>query len=172
MLRMPAQITLLYDQHSDALYAFLLVIMGNEEDCRDVLQEVFVKIARRPQVLVGVKDERAFLLRLAHNAARDLFRRRSTRVNYETRFAAERFSPFAPAENLDERVFQEALAGALAELPLEQREVVHLKLWERLTFEAIAAALEISANTAASRYRYGIDKLRDRLRPLYEEQMK
>jgi RNA polymerase sigma-70 factor (ECF subfamily) len=46
---------------------------------------------------------------------------------------------------------------------------VHLKLWEELTFEEIAAALGISPNTAASRYRYAIDKLRDRLRPLHEE---
>ena len=61
------------------------------------------------------------------------------------------------------------LATALEELPSEQRAVVHLKLWEGLTFEAIAEALEIPPNTAASRYRYGIDKLRERLRPLYEE---
>jgi RNA polymerase sigma-70 factor, ECF subfamily len=47
--------------------------------------------------------------------------------------------------------------------------VVHLKLWEELTFEAIAEALGIPANTAASRYRYGIDKLRARLRPFYDE---
>jgi RNA polymerase sigma-70 factor (ECF subfamily) len=47
--------------------------------------------------------------------------------------------------------------------------VVHLKLWEGLTFEQIAGALDIPLNTAASRYRYGLDKLRGRLRPLYEE---
>jgi RNA polymerase sigma-70 factor (ECF subfamily) len=54
-------------------------------------------------------------------------------------------------------------------LPEEQRTVVHLKLWEEFTFDEIAAALGISANTAASRYRYGIDKLRARLRPFYDE---
>ena len=46
---------------------------------------------------------------------------------------------------------------------------MHLKLWEGLTFEQIADALDIPQNTAASRYRYGLDKLRERLRPLYEE---
>jgi RNA polymerase sigma-70 factor (ECF subfamily) len=66
-------------------------------------------------------------------------------------------------------VFRERLTGALGELPVEQRAVVHLKLWEGLTFEAIAGLLEIPLNTAASRYRYGLDKLRERLRPLYEE---
>jgi len=47
--------------------------------------------------------------------------------------------------------------------------VVHLKLWEGLTFAEIAATLDIPPNTAASRYRYGLDKLRERLRPLYDE---
>jgi RNA polymerase sigma-70 factor (ECF subfamily) len=54
-------------------------------------------------------------------------------------------------------------------LPAEQREVVHLKLWEGLTFDQIAQLLDIPANTAASRYRYGLDKLRECLRPLYDE---
>lgn len=57
-------------------------------------------------------------------------------------------------------------------MPEEQRAVVHLKLWGELTFEQIAAALEIPPNTAASRYRYALDKLRGRLRPLYEEMKK
>jgi len=61
------------------------------------------------------------------------------------------------------------LSVALGELPAEQRSVVHLKLWEGLTFEQIAEVLDVPPNTAASRYRYGLDKLRGRLRPLYEE---
>ena len=82
------------------------------------------------------------------------------------------FRLFAPANDPDEQTFRAELAGALAELPADQRAVVHLKLWEGLTFEQIAAALDIPPNTAASRYRYGLDKLRERLRPLYEEMKK
>jgi RNA polymerase sigma-70 factor (ECF subfamily) len=76
---------------------------------------------------------------------------------------------FAPTKEPDAQAFREALSSALAELPPDQRAVVHLKLWEDLTFEQVAMILELSANTAASRYRYGLDKLRQRLRPLYEE---
>ena len=47
--------------------------------------------------------------------------------------------------------------------------MIVLKIWNRYTFEEIGGLLEISPNTAASRYRYGLDKLRGRLRPLYEE---
>ncbi|HEX5397687.1 MAG TPA: sigma-70 family RNA polymerase sigma factor [Verrucomicrobiae bacterium] len=111
----------------------------------------------------------AFLIRLAHNAAIDLMRRRGTRERTRQGYAAENISKFAPTFDPDENVFRAELSETLAELPPDQRTVVHLKLWEGLTFEAIAAALDISPNTAASRYRYGLDKLRARLRPLYEE---
>jgi RNA polymerase sigma-70 factor (ECF subfamily) len=166
---MPADLERLYDDHAQALFAFLLNLTRDEPDTRDVLQEIFVKLARQPDLLRGVRDERAFLIRLAHNAAIDLMRRRGTRDKTREQFTNEAPSPFAPATDPDEQAFRDAFAAALAELPDEQRAVVHLKLWDGLTFEQIADALDIPPNTAASRYRYGLDKLRERLRPLYEE---
>ena len=163
------EIERLYDEHAQALYAFLLNLTREGADTRDLLQDIFVKLARDPQLLRGVRDERAFLIRLAHNAAIDLIRRRGARDKTREQFAAEIISPFAPTSDPDEQAFRAALAEASAELPEDQRAVVHLKLWEGLTFEQIAKVLEIPLNTAASRYRYGLDKLRERLRPLYEE---
>ena len=159
----------LYDEHAQALFAFLLNFTRDEDDTREVLQEVFVKLARQPELLRGARNERTFLLRLTHNLAIDLMRRRGTRGKHHEQFGAERISVFAPAEDPDGPAFREALSAALGELPPDQRAVVHLKLWEHLTFEQIADALEIPPNTAASRYRYGLDKLRERLRPLYDE---
>jgi RNA polymerase sigma-70 factor (ECF subfamily) len=159
----------LYDEHAQPLYAFLLNLTRDEADTRDLLQDVFVKLARAPDLLAGARDERSFLIRLAHNAAIDLIRRRGTRDKTRDQFAAESISPFAPTGDPDEQTFRAMLADALAELPPEQRAVVHLKLWDGRTFEQIAEALDIPLNTAASRYRYGLDKLRERLRPLYEE---
>jgi RNA polymerase sigma-70 factor (ECF subfamily) len=164
-----ADVERLYDEHAQALFAFLLGLTRHEADTRDLLQEVFVKVARRPQLLAGVRDERAFLIRLAHNLLIDLSRRRGARERSHERVAAEVIDLFALAPEADQRTFGEALAAALGELPPEQRAVVHLKLWEGFTFEAIGEALGISANTAASRYRYGVDKLREHLRPLYDE---
>ncbi|HTB85252.1 MAG TPA: RNA polymerase sigma factor [Candidatus Sulfotelmatobacter sp.] len=161
----------LYDEHAQALFAFLLNLTRNEADTRDLLQEIFVKIVRDQKLLSGIREERAFLIRLAHNAAVDLIRRRGTRERVKENLA-EIISPFASADDPDEQVFRDELAAALAELPEEQRTVAQLKLWGGLTFEEIAAALEIPPNTAASRYRYALDKMRGRLRPLYEEMKK
>jgi len=170
-MKMPGgnDIEWLYDEHAQPLYAFLLNFTRDEADTRDLLQEIFVKLVREPRLLAGVREERAFLIRLAHNATIDLMRRRGTRDRTKENFAAEMTSPFAPTSDPDEKIYREELAAALGELPEEQRAVVHLKLWEGLTFEEIAAALAIPPNTAASRYRYALDKLRGRLRPLYEE---
>jgi RNA polymerase sigma-70 factor, ECF subfamily len=159
----------IYDEHAQALFAFLLNFTRDENDTRDVLQEIFTRLAREPGLLRGARDERAFLIRLAHNAAIDFMRRRGTRQKYQDQFGEEEFSIFAADQNPDVAAFRESLSRALAELPEDQRAVVHLKLWENLTFEQIATALDISPNTAASRYRYGIDKMRERLRPIYEE---
>ena len=159
----------LYDEHAQPLYAFLLNLTRNESDTQDVLQQVFLKLAHDENVLHGVRDKRSFLIRLAHNAALDLMRRHDTRERARKSYAVEAASIFAPATDPDEQTFRAEVAAALAALPGEQRTVVHLKLWEGLTFEQIAMALEIPSNTAASRYRYGLDKLRARLRLLYDE---
>ena len=170
-MKMPARpdIARLYDEHAQPLFAFLLNLTRDEADTRDLLQEIFIKLARDEKILDGIREERAFLIRLAHNAAIDMIRRRGTRERTKENFAAEIISPFAPASDPDEEMFRKELSAALAELPEEQRAVAHLKLWSGLTFEEIAAALEIPPNTAASRYRYALDKMRERLRPLYEE---
>ena len=166
---MPSDLERLYDEHASALFAFLLNFTHDENDTRDVLQEIFIKLARQPDLLHSARDERAFLLRLAHNAAIDAMRRHGTRSRHQEQFGAEQPAAFAPTSDPDEAEFRTELSAALGELPADQRAVVHLKLWAGLTFEEIAATLEIPPNTAASRYRYGLDKLRTRLRPLYEE---
>jgi len=159
----------LYDAHAQALFGFLLNLTRNEEDTRDLMQELFLKLSRQPSLLDGMRDPRAYLLRLAHNAAIDLFRRRSTRGKYQEQLDEPAIEIFAASTNPDEAAFRHALTAAMEELPPDQRSVVHLKLWENLTFDQIASILDISINTAGSRYRYALDKLRQRLRPLYDE---
>lgn len=109
----------LYDEHAQALFAFLLNLTRDVEDTRDVLQELFIKLARQPALLRAARNERAFLLRMAHNAALDLIRRRASRERMAAAVAAEADagSPSLPAGDPDAQAFRTALAAALAELP-------------------------------------------------------
>jgi RNA polymerase sigma-70 factor (ECF subfamily) len=164
-----ANLEKIYDEHAAALFGFLLNLTRNEADTFDLVQELFCRIAARPVLLNGVKEMRAFLIRMAHNLAIDLMRRNSTRGRNHDRLGAETEVIFAAAPNADVESLRRELSRAMGQLPPEQRAVMHLKLWEGLPFETTAETLEIPANTAASRYRYALDKLRELLRPLYDE---
>jgi RNA polymerase sigma-70 factor (ECF subfamily) len=76
-----------------------------------------------------------------------------------------------PPEELDDEIIwiRKILGASLNALPPEQKAVVVLKVWEEMTFAQIAEVLDISVNTAASRYRYALDKLRVQLRPLHRD---
>jgi len=159
----------IYDAHADALYAFLLNCCRDESLVQDAIQEVFLKLARNPSLLRNALHTRAFLLRTAHNALRDLTRRNATRVTYEQRLIEQSPTLLLPVFPIEDDGFRLTIETAMESLPEEQRSVLHLKLWEDLTFSQIGETLEISPHTAASRYRYALDKLRDLLRPVYEE---
>ncbi len=157
----------IYDAHASGLFHYLVTFTKTEADARDLLQELFIKLARG--VEFEMQSEKAFLYRLAHNLAIDWLRRRKVRWNGEERLLKELADGHQTVPDPDALVLAQTLAQAMKSLPNEQRTILQLKLWDRLTFEEIAEAQNIPLNTAASRYRYGLDKLRTLLRPIYEE---
>src|SRR5260221_804460 len=138
-----ADLERLYDEHAQALFNFLLNLTRSEADTRDLLQDLFCKISATPQLLDTVRKHRAFLIRLAHNQAIDLIRRRQTRDKAKAASQLEADSLFVAGPSTDEATFRAELESALAQLPTEQRTVVHLKVWEGMTFGAVAALLTI-----------------------------
>lgn len=158
----------LYDTHAGGLFRYLVTFTKGEADARDLLQELFIKLARGAAP-VGVQSEKAWLYRMAHNLAVDWLRRRKVRQEAEEQLLKEREAGEGHPPNPDALLLARHFSEALGGLPEEQRTVMQLKLWEGLTFEEIAEAQGIPLNTAASRYRYALEKLRTVLRPLYEE---
>lgn len=163
------ELAAIYDEHAGAVFGFLTSMSGCEAGAADLTQEVFVRIGRRFEAIHDVENWRSYLLRVAYRAAVDAGRRREVRTRKEGEAERERAFCTYPEADPDRELFRKALEEALGELPDEQRAVVWMKLWGGLTFSEIAEAVGISENTAASRYRYAIDKLRGPLRPLYEE---
>lgn len=164
---MPASPTLpeLYDAHAAGLFHYLTSFTDSEADAKDLLQELFIKLARQV-IPPDIMNLRAWLLRLAHHQAVDWLRRHQARRRAEENMPVEMF---AAQSDPDQESLGRQLVLALAKLPLEQRSVAQLKLWDGLTFEEIAEVQGIPLNTAASRYRYALEKLRSELRPLYDE---
>jgi RNA polymerase sigma-70 factor (ECF subfamily) len=136
-------------------------------DAEDVVQEAFVRYWRNQRHLPG--DPQALLVVSVRRAALDLARRegrRAAREELADGGLEEREAHFGPVPG-DDAERREQIERALADLPPEQREVLVLKIWNELTFEQIAEVLELSPNTAASRYRYGLAALRKHLSPLH-----
>ncbi len=144
----------LYDACAPQLVLYGRALGLSHPEAEDVLQETFralLALAEPP------REPRFFAIRCFRNRAlnhrRGLWRRLTRELESAAWFEQEGSS--SPRE-------QAALA-ALSRLPAEQREVIVLKFWNDLTFEAIAELLDLSPNTAAGRYRYGLQKLRAEL---------
>ncbi len=134
-------------------------------DAEDVVQEGFIRYWRHQRQLPG--DPQALLVTSIRRAALDHARREARRTAREEKADGglpDREAIFAaqPGDDAERRLEIEA---ALQRLPVEQREVLVLKIWHELTLEEIARILGIPANTAASRYRYALAALRKELMP-------
>ncbi len=150
----------LYDRHGERLYRYLLFRLGSAEDAEDVLQECFCRFARYDLRWRLVRDRRAFVFRVARNEAGRFLRRKIGRREGERMIAAGAARGLAAAFVGPSEPSLALLLDRAGALPEEQREAVYLKVFDGLTFKEMGAVCGVSANTAASRYRYGIEKLR------------
>ncbi len=153
----------LYERHGEGLYRYLLFKLGSAEDAEDVLQECFCRFARYDLRWRLVRNVRAFVFRVARNEADRSLRRKLGRRVGERMIASGAALGFAAVIAAPEEPALALLLRRAGELPAEQREAVYLKVFDGLTFKEIASVSGVSVNTAASRYRYGIDKLRGAL---------
>ncbi|MBI3725525.1 sigma-70 family RNA polymerase sigma factor [bacterium] len=152
----PAALGELYDLLAARLHGYARTLAPTEADADEALQEAFLGLARNRKNLGAVESPLAYVFRSVRNAAIAV---RSTGARAASLEAAsepllEAAEPGVLAEETDEA------NALLAALPDEQREVVVLKVWGELTFKEIAGLLEISQNTAASRWRYALERLR------------
>ncbi|NOZ24065.1 MAG: RNA polymerase sigma factor [Planctomycetes bacterium] len=144
-----------YETVGREMYMFALTLTkGNEADADDVLQDCFVRLWEGRRKLRTVNSLRGYLFTMLRNLFLNI-RRTELREAARRRVIAE-----GPSQG---DVDTAAVDDALGDLPEEQRLVVVLRIWGRLTLAETAEALGISANTAASRYRYALGKLRERL---------
>ncbi len=129
-------------------------------DAEDVVQEGFVRFWRHQRGLPG--EPMALLVTSVRRAALDRARREGRRSAREERAMADVPTSIfeTPFEGEERRT---AIEEALQRIPSEQREVLVLKIWGELTFEQIGGELQLSPNTAASRYRYALAALRQEL---------
>jgi RNA polymerase sigma-70 factor, ECF subfamily len=163
----------LYRRHRSALYRYLVRQARNTETANDLFQEVWSKVIVSRERYEPRAQFRTFLYRIAHNCCIDHYRRASVRK--ESSGVQEDWESAVPGPEQDRpdmRAEQAQTAAsyraALASLPAEQRDV--FLLYESgLSLEEIASISAVGTETAKSRLRYAVAKLRSLLVPLAEK---
>ena len=147
----------LYDQLGAGLYRYAVMLLADAVAAEDAIQQVFAALLRNTG---RIDNEAHYLRRAVRNECYSTLRRRVRRSEEPRRPMLEAVAPGVVdhAERL-------ALEGAIRQLPPEQREVVHLHVFEGWTFQEVANTCGESINTIASRYRYALARLREALAP-------
>jgi RNA polymerase sigma-70 factor (ECF subfamily) len=122
------------------------------QDAEDAVQEAFLGLVRSRAALGRIDDLRAYLFGALRHSISRVAARKTVGLSLPL--------PDRPAPEEGTTGLSDWLERALARLPPEQREVLSLKIDGGLTFDEAAAVLGVSPNTAASRYRYALEKLR------------
>jgi RNA polymerase sigma-70 factor (ECF subfamily) len=146
------------ESHGGVLLLYARQWAPLQDDAEDVLQEAFVHFWKNRQ---HAGDPHSYLFACVRSAGIDFMRAHTSRRRHELQAQRERPTVewFYPPSEQDDSL--KALAAALQCLPTEQQETVILKVWGNLTFEQIGRTMEISPHTAASRYRYALQTLKD-----------
>ena len=150
----------LFDEQSAQLILYGRALGLCHSEAEDVLQETFLALMQlaSPPAKAQHYCTRTFRNR-AVNYRRTLWRRLTR--EWESLRWFEQDADETPAER--------AAMRCLAELPVEQREAIVLKVWHGCTFEEIGGLIGISPNTAAGRYRYGLQKIKSKLEGVMHE---
>ena len=154
---------LLYGRYRNQLYAYLnRLLPGQYALVDDIFQNTWIKVIKQ---LPNYKHSNKFMgwvMRIAHNLTIDYFRKAKREVLSDDTESSKLFAVAGsePWRNLDNEELGEALAGCIAELKEEQREVFILRQ-DDFSFKEIAEIQSCSINTALGRMQYAVKNLRN-----------
>ena len=158
----------LIERHSQRVRGYIGMMVKDEAIADDIFQETFIKA-------VKVIDEGRYVdsgkflswvLRIAHNRVLDHFRREKTsrmvneaEAGYDM-LGTMRFSEPNTEDDMVQGEVEQTIRALIELLPEEQREVVRLRYYSKLSFSEIAETTDVSINTALGRMRYALINLR------------
>jgi RNA polymerase sigma-70 factor (ECF subfamily) len=162
----------LYERYGSLVYSTCLRIVRDAQIAEDMVQEIFLRIWRRPESYLPQRGRFVtWLTSVTRNRAVDEIRSRNRRFRHETASpeeqerevpSAERMDPALTAELKDQR---RLILAALERIPREQREVIELAYFGGFTQQEISERLSQPLGTVKTRIRLGMQKLRSALTP-------
>jgi len=155
----------LYDATAARLLRYAEALTRNREDAEDALQYSMIRVAKNPRKLGKADHPWAYFLKIVRNESLKIIGRRKPMHSISKIL----WAVGSDVAQLEREEWRTQVQTAIKRLPAEQAEVVALKVWENMTFLEISVVLGESPNTAASRYRYALEKLSRFLHPIADE---
>jgi len=159
----------LVKRYEGRIYNHGLRLTGNASDAMDLMQEVFLGVYRNLHRFRGDAKFSSWVFRIAHNKAVDMNRRKKLLSShgkskddedYDLSDSIAASSELEPELSAQQAETNRQIMTMLASLPIEQKMVVELKVFQAQTFEEIAASQDISSNTAKTRFYTALKKLK------------
>ncbi|MDA1372485.1 MAG: RNA polymerase sigma factor [Proteobacteria bacterium] len=159
----------LVKRYESRVYNHGLRLTGNSSDAMDLMQEVFLGVYRNLHRFRGDAKFSSWIFRIAHNKAVDMNRRKrlmtlqSKSGDQDERDIFEQIASYShdePDARLSSEELNSQIVKMLSILPLDQRLIVELKVFQSQTFEEIADMQDISVNTAKTRFYTALKKLK------------
>jgi RNA polymerase sigma-70 factor (ECF subfamily) len=154
-----------FDEHHRKVYAAAFGVLNDAALAQDVVQDVFLRLWRRPHAFDPNRgDLGAYLRLMGRSRALDLWRESQVRSRAADRLrlvTVEHPNEDHPAAVADHDSDAQELRAALSRLPAPQREALVLAYWGGLTADQIARRVHVPLGTAKSRIRLGLARLRD-----------
>jgi RNA polymerase sigma-70 factor (ECF subfamily) len=154
----------IYEKYRVCLLKVAVALLYDRSGAEDVLHDVFVRFAQTAGQFQVKGSLKGYLSICVANRARDVNRTKQRRnaADLDEADMPPAGTP-GPEHEAMSRETVAKLDAALAALPDDQREIIVLHLQSRLAFREIAELREVSINTALSRYRYGLERIRSAL---------
>ncbi|MBN1549905.1 sigma-70 family RNA polymerase sigma factor [bacterium] len=162
---------ILFTRYRTELYGFLVNWSGNKSHAEDLFQEIFLRVIRSAKTFQPKAKFRTWLYTIARNLLIDTSRKKKIRepvtvhekwdFDNSSSFEAVSRSDLNPLDQLTQHELKSIIRKALLEMPEEQRELFFLREYAGIDFKEAAKISGCTVNTAKSRMRYALLKLRD-----------
>ena len=161
----------LLERMKGLVYSMILRYIRNDSQADEIFQEVFLKVCRNKDQFRHSTSFKSWLVTITKNTCIDATRKDKRTLktsplddqnNENDRALSDKVADEGPTpmDALTTQFENQELEALLDELPLTQRETFYMKVIMELTFEEIGEAMDVSTNTAKSRYRYALSTLR------------
>lgn len=150
----------IYEKYKTDMLVLAMALLNDTSAAEDVMHDVFLSFVLNIEKFGLTGSLKGYLLTCVANRARNV-----NKAKHQQSVTSNPAEPVSHGSDVPPRAIMcneqlQQLGDAMAQLPYDQREVIMLHFQAGMTFRIIGKSLGISANTAKSRYRYGLDKLR------------